>query len=304
LIGHGVTIGISFYRTLIPKFKIGDLAKRLVYILEKKGSNVIVFPNFKHCDIQELEPDQMNSILTTGIGTLNIIPNGKLDVKNIRIQGRVPTSSFSSLESNADNLDISLIDESGSTLDIIVEPKRKGTNLQTLGGKIWNDYLIKKLNFNNLFCDNDGKVNSYGVDEILINNYNLWKYSVKLKHVDDYNKLSNKKVELMVVQIIRHIFEQYKSHKVEDIISKYHELKKTCDVSIEIDIFDIDRNLWLKEIKQIVDQDIIDICNKRSIKNLIETIVDVQKVESELVSARSLIDNSEMNCFNKIKELC
>ena len=303
LIGHGVTIGISFYRTLIPKFKIGDLAKRLVYILEKKGSNVIVFPNFKYCDIQELEPNQMNSILTTGIGSLNIIPNGKLDVKNIRIQGRVPTASFSSLQSDADNLDINLIDESGSFIDIIVESRRRGTNLQDLGSKIWNDYLIKKLNFNNLFCDNDGKVNSYGVDEILINNYNLWKYSVKLKHIDDFNKLSNRKVELMVVQIIRHIFEQYKSHKVEDIIGKYHELKKTYDVSIEIDIFDIDKDKWLKEVKQISDQDITDICNKRSIKNLIETVIDAQKVESDLISARALIDNSERNCFNKVKQL-
>jgi hypothetical protein len=304
LIGHGVITGISFYRTLIPKFKIGELAKRLVYLLEnKKGTNIEIWPNFKYCDIRELEPNQMNSILTTGIGTLNIIPNGKLDTKNIRIQGRVPNSSFGSLEKDADKLDIYLLDESGSSIDIVVEPKRRGTNLQTLGTTIWNDYLIKNLNFNNIFCDNDGKVNSYGIDDILINNYNLWKFSVKLKCVDDYNKLSDKKFELMIVQIIRYIFETYKCNKVEEIIAKYQELKKTHNISIEVDKFDVDSGKWSKEVKSIDDKDILDVCNKRSIKNLVETIIDIQKIENDLSSARTLIDNSEKNCFNFIVQL-
>lgn len=303
LIGHGITVGISFYRTIIPKFKIGDLAKRLIYVLEKKGSNVEILPNFKNCDIEELEPNQINLLLTQGTGTLQVTPHGKLEPKQIRIQGRVPTSSFSPLQNNVDELDINLLDESGSHLDVVVEPRRKGKDLQVLGTKIWSEYLIKKLNFNCIFCDNEGKVNTYGIDEILINNYNLWKYSVKLKCVDDFNKLSNRKVDLMVIQIIRYIFEQYKSTKVEDIITKYHELKKTMDLSIEIDIFDVDSNKWSKEIKQIIDKDIIEICNKRTIKNLVETIIDTQKVEHDLIAARSLIDNCERNCFNEIKRL-
>jgi len=303
LIGNGITIGISFYRTVIPKYKIGDLAKRLAYILEKKGSNIEITPNFRNCDIQELEPNQLNLLLTTGLGTLSVVPHGKLDPKQIRIQGRGPTSSFTSLEKYADDLDINIIDESGSDLDIIIEPKKRGVDLQVLGTKIWTEFLIEKINFNCIFCDNEGKVNTYGIDEILINNYNLWKYSVKLKRVDDYNKLSNRKVELMVVQIIRYIFETYKSNKVDEIIGKYHELKKTMDVSIEIDIFDIDTNKWSKEIKQISDQDIIDICNKRTIKNLVETVIDIQKVENDLVTARSLINNSERNCFDYIVQL-
>jgi DNA gyrase subunit A len=303
LIGNGINIGISFYRTVIPKYKIGDLARRLVYLLDKKGSNIEIMPYFKNCDIQEILPGQFNSILTTGIGSLNIIPDGKLELKQIRIQGRGPTSSFSSLEKSADKLDINIIDESGSNLDIVIEPKKRGTNLQELGTKIWDDHLIEKVNFNCLFCDNEGTVNTYGIDEILINNYNLWKYSVKLKRVDDYNKLSNKKVDLMIVQIIRYIFETYKSSKIDDIIIKYHELKKTMDVSIEIDIFNIDTDKWTKEVKQINDKDIVDICNKRSIKNLVETVIDIQKVENDLVTARALINNIEQNCFDYIVQL-
>ena len=307
LIGRDVITGITFYKATIPKFKISDLAKRLVYLLDKRGPKIEVFPTARNCDIQELEPDQMNSILTKGVGTLSYRPHGKLENKFIRIQGRSPLSSFESLYANVDKLEIDIRDGSGSEsngeLDGFIEPRKRGTNLQTLGTLIWDKYLTKNINFNCLFCDNEGKVKAYGIDEILTNNYTCWKYSVKLKCVDDYNKLSNRKVELMVVQIIRYIFETYKSTKVEDIISKYHELKKTMDVSIEIDLFDIDTDKWSKEIKQINDQDIIDICNKRSIKNLIETVIDVQKVENDLISARALINNSEKDCFNYLSQL-
>jgi len=58
-----------------------------------------------------------------------------------------------------------------------------------------------------------------------------------------------------------------------------------------------------KEIKQILEQDIVDICNKRTIKNLVETVIDIQKVEKELLAAKSLIDNCEKNCLNFITEL-
>jgi len=304
LIGHGVITGISFYRTLIPKFKLNDLAKRLVYLLDKRnGSDTIIWPNFQNCDIQELEPDQMKSILTSGIGSLNVIPHGKLEDRAIRIQGRVPNTTFSSIEKNADKLEISLIDNSTSTIDIIIEPRRRGTNLQSLAEKIWSEHLIKNLNFNCLFCDNTGKVDCYGIDNILLNNYRLWKHAVKLKLVDDYNKLSNRKVELMIVQIIRYIFETYKCNKIDEIISKYQELKKTYDINVEIDIFDIDKETWSTEVKKIEDKDIVDVCNKRPIRNLIETAIDIQKVENDLKAARATIDNYEKNCFEFVKKL-
>ena len=302
LIGHGVTTGISFYRTLIPKYKLGDLAARLYGLLDKKLNKVIT-PNIKNCIIQETIPNQIKSILTTGSGTLTIIPDGKLETKYIKILGRVPTASFNSLIDNSDKLEISLNDDSGKELEITVEPRKRGMDLIALGTKIWDDYLIRNVNFSCLFSDNDGKVKVYGIDEILLNNYNLWKYSVKLKRVDDYNKLSNRKVELMIVQIIRYIFEQYKSNKVSDIVVKYKELKKTSEINIEIDTYNIDNDKWSKEIKNITEQDIVDMCNKRSIKNLVETIIDIQKVENDISSAKTLITSSEKDCFKYIGQL-
>jgi len=124
-----------------------------------------------------------------------------------------------------------------------------------------------------------------------------------LKNIDDFNKLSNRKVELMIVQIIRYIFEQYKSNTVEEIVEKFRELKKNSNISIEIEIFDIDTDNWKKETKEISEQDIIDVCSKRTIKNLVETIIDIQKIDKELLAAKSLIDNCDKNCLEYIKEL-
>lgn len=305
LIGHGVITGISFYRTIIPKYKLSDLLKRLLWILhgKKKKEEVIIQPNSLDCTVSESETGDFQKILTTGVGSINYTPHGKLETKNLRIQGRAPNSSFGSLINDQENLDINIIDQSSDHIDILVEPRKKSTNLNTLATSIWKNHLIKKLNFNCLFCDNDGNVESYGIDDILSYNYSLWKYSVQLKNIDDFNKLSNRKVELMIVQIIRYIFEQYKSNTVDEIITHFKELKKNSDISIEIDIFDVDKNIWKKEIKQINEQDIVDICNKRTIKNLVETVIDIQKVEKELSSAKSLIDTCEKNCLNYITEL-
>jgi len=305
LIGPDVIIGISFYKTLIPKYKLSDLSKRLFWILKGKDptNEIIIEPYSRDCSIQESEPGEFRKILTTGIGSLNYIPYGSIDNKTIKVQGRAPNNSFNSLVNNEENLDISLVDHSTSVLNIVVEPKKKSADLQALAGKIWQDHLIKKLNFNCLFCDNDGIVNTYGIDDILIYNYNLWKYSVQLKNIDDFNKISSKKVEFMIVQIIRYILEQYKSNTIGEIITHFNELKKSSTISIEIDIYDIDNNIWKKEIKQIHEQDIINVCNKRTIKNLIETVIDIQKVDKELLAAKSIIDNCEQHCLNYVMEL-
>jgi len=305
LIGHGVIIGISFYKTLIPKYKLSDLAKRLSWILDGKNEakEIVIEPNSKDCFITETIEGEFKKILTEGVGNLTYTPYGKLEQKTCHIQGQAPNSSYNSLINNQDNLEIDLIDNSTDCIDIIIQTRKKSTDLSALADKIWQNYLIKKINFNCIFCDNEGNVNTYSIDEILINNYNLWKFSVQLKNIDNFNKLSNKKIEFMIVQIIRYIFEQFKSTSINEIINHFKDLKKDSNISIEIDIFDTDDNNWKKEIKQIHEQDIIDICNKRTIKNLIETVIDINNVEKELVAARALIDNCEENCNNYVKEL-
>jgi len=58
----------------------------------------------------------------------------------------------------------------------------------------------------------------------------------------------------MIVQIIRYIFEQYKSNTVEEIVEKFRELKKNSNISIEIEIFDIDTDNWKKRLKKFLNK--------------------------------------------------
>jgi hypothetical protein len=303
LIGTGVITGISFYRSLIPKFKINSLAKRLLFLLNKVQTPEIILPNIENCKIQEASAGQLESILTKGTGTLIIIPDGSLDKNYIKILGKVPSTTFKSLQNDAEKIDINIIDNSGKSLEVLVEAKKRSTDLKVLGTKIWSEYLTKNINFSCIFCDDIGKVREYGIDEILLNNYHHWKLAVKSKEIADYNKISNKRIELLVVQIIRYIFEQFKCTRVQDIVQKYNEFKKSQEVSAEIETYDMVANKWVKETKSIKDTDIIEVCNKRSIKNLIETDIDIKQTESDLNVAKSKVMNVEKGCIDFIEQL-
>ncbi|MDD4081759.1 MAG: DNA gyrase subunit A [Sphaerochaetaceae bacterium] len=303
LIGNDIITGISFYRTLIPKFTLKDLVRRLIYVLDPENNlEIKILPNFKNCKVVNSEDSQIDSILKSGTGSLTVSPFGDIDMKNklIRVQGLVPISTFAELQKNIDKLDINIID--GSKKDIIIiEPRKKNTNLIELAKQIWSDYLVKTINFNCLFCDNDGKVSNYGIDEILKLNYKLWKHAVKSKKIDSYNKLSAKKVELMVVQIIRYIFENFKYNNVNDIVTKFNELKQKQTITVPIEIYEEDK--WKTQNINITDSDIIKICNKRSIKSLVETVVEIKHIDVEINSAKILIDENDTDCLNTLKSL-
>lgn len=306
LIGEGVITGISFYRTLIPKYKISDLAKRLSWLLTKskageKGPEIK--PNIKNCQLEEPGDDQFYNLLTKGIASIIVIPFGKIDKKSIKISGRVPNSTFNSLIRNADDIGISITDLSGSELDIEVELKKRGMDLTETAKLLWNNYLTKTLNFNCLFCDNDGKVKPMGIDEILINGYNIWKYCIISKLVEDYSTIVDKKFEFTVIPIIRYIIEQFKVNKISEVLEHYRKLCNGQLINMEIDIYNLEKEQWEKEVRTIKEEDIAKVCNKRSIKNLIEMNIDMQNVDQELKLAKSNIDLCDNNCINLIKGL-
>ena len=319
LIGTGVITGISFYRTLIPKYMLSDLATRLLWLidsnfspnvtikedeeLDQTSSGPKIQPHIVGCDIAEDGINQFYKLLLSGIGTIIVIPYGKIENKVIKILGRAPNASFNSLIENKDSLEIYLNDLSKQQIDVEIIPQKRGVNLNTLAAKIWDDYLIKKLNFNCVVCDHEGKVNTVGIDTLLYNSYHAWKYAVLQKNVADYNKLVNKKIELFVIQIIRYIFEEYKCTQVSEIVQYFLKLTKDKKVEIEFEEYDVDSAAWKKNSKIIEEQDIIDVCNKRNIRNLIENKIDIQKVEGDIQSAKSIINSIDNYSYKYIQEL-
>ncbi len=317
LIGEGVITGISFYKTTIPRYKLSDLALRMLWLIEHNFKTVSldeelsenvagpkIKPNIDGCDLVENSTNQFYKLLVNGTGTITIIPHGKIENdRTIKILGKVPNSSFNQLIKDKEVLEIYLNDLSTDKLDIEIIPKKRNIDLNNLAAKIWDDYLIKKMNFSIIVCDNDGKVSTVGIDTLLYNSYHAWKYAILLKSIDDYNKLNEKKIELLTIQIIRYILEKYNCTKVSEVIQHFLELTKDNKILVELEQFDLESNCWKKDIREISSNCIVDVCNKRSIKNLIENQIDIQDIENELISAKSSIVNIDYNCYEYIKSL-
>lgn len=322
LIGEGVITGISFYRTQIPKYKLNDLAKRLVWLLEHPQKleiktdqelNPLLYgpkiePYIKDCSIQEIGKNQFYNLLLYGIGNLNIIPSGKLEDKSIRILGRAPNASFNSLIDDAkeNKIDIDLRDASKKrSINVIVEPRKRNVDLNQLASTLWNNYLIRRLNFNCIVCNTDGRVETVGIDSIIRNSYEAWKYAVLCKRADEYSKLIDKKIEYMVVAIIRSIFEETKATTVNDIVKKFHEYetKSGGTLAVEIENYNLESNNWKKELRNITEKDITEVCSKRNIRNLIETSIDLTKIENDVSTSKKSIINTDNECYAYVKVL-
>ncbi len=340
LIGDGITIGVTFYRTVVPKYKLKDLATRLIWLLEQKLRPTIttelleqskmseklygpcIVPNFKGCTSIQNLPNQYYSLLMNGTGSISAIPLGTVENKHIKISGRAPNMSFSPnkeskkdsvkrtyLTDDADDkdkLDVVLRDLSeNNNIEIWVEPRKRNIDLNQMANHIWKKYLIKRFNFNIIVCDNDGIVNTTGIDDLLLNNYQAWKYAVLLKKAAEYEKLNNRKFEYVIVQIIRNIFEEIKATSLDQIIKRFKEyqLKNGGQIAIEIESYDVDKSIWYKQDKEITEKEITEICTKRNIRNLIETIIDTNKIDLELVSAKNAINNVDRDCMKYTRDL-
>ena len=313
LIGEGIIQGISFHRTVIPKYKFKDLIKRCIYLLENDTNSIdkcIIKPSIKGCITTEAEKDSYKKLLTDGEGVLNIIPNGNIDKKYIEIFGRSPFKSFNGLikaaqkdkKTKKKKLEIYLDDLCDQNINIRITPEKpKKTNLNNLATKIWNDYLISKSKFTCYVCNEQGLIELIGIDKLILNSYHYWKLAVLNKKIHTFNKFNEKKFENAIIQIIRYIFEQYKSHKVDDIIKYYKQLTNGKNHELELDYYDTKTKQWSKVKGEITEDDIKKVCKKKSIQALIEQQIDEQKITNDLIIGRKAIDNNDVECLNEIK---
>jgi DNA gyrase/topoisomerase IV subunit A len=311
LIGTGVITGITFYRTLIPKFKLSDLAKRLQWLLELKTTEVddgpLILPNFPGCKIYETDPGSVKQLLTTGVASLKIVPDGKLESKSIRILGRAPNASFNSLIEDAKESGLySVRCSSGSTIDVVIELKKRDTNLNELAQNIWNKHLIKKHNYNSLYTDLEGNLHTVSIDQLLLNSYNAWKYTSYLKKINEYHKINEKKIDLLVIQIVRWIFNQYQCKTVTDVLDKFTDFIKQEGVEtlpIELEQFDIGKKQWNKFIRGISIIDVKQVCSNKSIRSLIENDIDISKIDTELKEKQNEINTLEQYSVAFVQKL-
>ena len=301
LIGDGdIYSGISFHRTIIPRYKLNDLAKRLKWLLTQDNKEPIIYPNLERdgCTINK-DDVEAKRILNTGIGNLTIIPNSNVDHLGLHVLGRVPQTNFTKLK---DDESIHVKELSGETIDVLVKPVRKPVDINVFYNNIYNKHLIKNINFNIYICEEEGKVRNYGVDELLQTCYSYYVQIVKYKLVDDCNKEIEKRFENEIILMIREVFKTNPTIKtIEEIIKIFRS--KNQKITTFIEQYDFEKDIWIKSNKEILDNDIKAICSSRNIKSLIESNINISNNDIKIKDIKTAIVNNDNNCYKLICDL-
>ena len=330
LIGDGVINGISFHRTIIPRYKKTDLAKRLVWLLEhpdftppksfngkmtEEKYGPCIKPNKNDCLVVEDEKNAFYKLLMCGEGKVEYQPKAhiaeievfrnkkKQQINVISINGRAPNATFTPLmtayEKNSLPLNSIPTDQSKAMhVCVYLEPK-KGIQIQDLLHKVSVKYLNKSINFKCFFCNLSGDVQQVSIDQILLNCFHYWKNAYCEKIYGDILILNDRLIEYVICSFLQKILKNEKKtvHRLEDVLALWENQK--------IKIFDIDRKnrkICDKEF-EVKETHLIQIYNKSPIRRLIEyktsydSILDrKQKLEKEL-------QNIDLNAKNRVSQI-
>jgi len=327
LIGTDNISGIAFHTTMIPKYKKTDLAKRLKWIIEnyetypnfdnynessdfnenKLGPEIK--PNFRDCKCKEDNPGDFYKLLYKGVGKIRAIPNGCIKGNNIYIQGKAPFNTFEKLKNNIDDkkLDVTLTDYSANgddpySINGEIKPRKKLSQkeLKTLFTNIWKDYLVKSFNYRCYFVDENHIPEIYGIDQILINNYERYVNAVLKYRIEVFENLNNKLFHNHIILIIKNLIDNNKIGSIKDLINTYNQIYKGVQ---HVNLEKIENDSFVTYKKQITEDDIKDTCNKRSITKLIQVKIDLNQIKQDILDAKKSIDDINEDCLKKVENL-
>jgi DNA gyrase/topoisomerase IV subunit A len=305
LVGDGFHFGITFYSSTVPRYSYIDLCRRLKHLLDGGDpKNNIIKPSVLNCAISESGINDYYNILRSGRGSLIIKPATKIGKKTIDVLGKAPGGGFTSLIKNAfrpsdkkkttksgkttgvekgnPTGEYHLIDISKSSHTRVVIEPRRGVKITNLHSKI-QKYVTKTISVLANFVDhNAGKVSCYGIDDILLNNYKIYVQTCSLRYQDKLKKLLDRKFEYDVIaQVIRPIFKKYRCHAVSDIINHYRK----------------------SPITNISEEDVISICSKKSIKQLIEHKLDTVAIVKQIQDVQNDISNINNITYSELANI-
>ena len=302
LIGDGdVYSGISFHTTLVPRYSLRDLSKRLKYLISQdEKDKVIIYPNFEKngCICQE-DDEQAENILKTGKGKLVVLPNGAIQGKEFHIYGRVPQTTFNDLRKDP-NISCADVSDKNNKLDILIKPSKRVDDYNKFFEDIYYKYLVKPINFNVCVCDENGVASIKGIDELLIDCFNYYVQSFKFKMVDAcYNEIE-KKSENEIVLIIRKILNNNPNVKIVDDIIKIYQKNPQI---IKTESYSPDQDIWVKVDKKVEIDDIRKVCSNKNIKTLIEYNLNILACDQKINEFKSIIFDSRKHCIGLINNL-
>lgn len=287
LIGPGLTTGISFHSTKIPRYNFIDLTTRLIYLLKKEAGIIEevkhIVPVIRGCNVYESETGEFEKILTTGTGSILVIPKMVIKKKYIQILGK-PPMGLSKLLAREEKDEYYHIDQSDSKngFNIEIYPNKKKNFNQNFIDMIYN-YITATIHINCNIVKDDQTVSVMSIDALLLNSYYSWVAVFKLKLLDDQSKLQEKIHTLKVIELIRSI-----------IVNNNINIKKIDNI---IQIF----KTQYQNQTTITTNDIIQTCSKSSIKQLIEHQLNISDIQKELKHVNDKLLNIATEAFAKMQ---
>lgn len=284
LIGEGLTTGISFNTTKIPRYNLPDLIKRLEYLFKKEYDPNLtpetIVPYFPNFDVYETEQGSFEKILTTGIGSITIVPKMKIDRQGVWIYGKPPSGVSTWVKEN--NI-YDIIDLSSGTFEVLFSPKSGPVNQHFVD--IIFKLVTTKINFICNVINSNETVELMSIDQLILNGYNIWLKHLGDKYNLDLSNIRKKLFNLKVVAIIRDIIntENVQLNKVDQIINIFTQKYKTSNPDI-------------------TENHIKECCSKHSIKALIEYKLDTQSLVQQEKEVLNILNNLTIIGYNHMKD--
>ena len=286
LIGSGVTTGIGFHITRIPRFGFRDLIQRLVELLENLPLTTII-PVIDDCTLYEDSPGEFNRLLTTGEGRIQIVPNVIVSSTDIIITGRNPMIGFNGLKVLNEKYEETNGTPMFSAIDLWDYTCKTSINIKVSNvgkGKYLSQSFIDKIllsvssivNFKvNVVEDNLVVLKS--IDTLLLECYEKWKLANLKFHQTQLEFNLNKLEELKIIQVIREIIKNNPGiQKVDEIVQL--------------------------NTSNYLESELRSVCSKHSIKTLIEAHIDINSVQNKINSLTNTINNIDSVVLNEMKK--
>lgn len=319
LVGDGIISGISYHKTVIPRYDKKDLVKRLLWLiqngkpqkpvdiseeLDPKIYGPCIKPKKEDCDVDEFSKNDFYRLLIFGEGKVIYKPKANIITEKkqtfLEILGKAPLSTFQPmLNAYSKNLlpfTEKPIDQSKKTNIRILAPLKKNIS-NTFLNEFKENYLNKPISFKCYFCDLDGKVNQYGVDDILLNSFNHWYQALLKKLLNDIHNINYKLFLNTISFMIKNILHNNKKiMSVDDII-------KNFDFNQKIKQYDYQNKKWIILNKEITETDVRETCKNVSIQKLIEYHSIEENLKEQFQLIKNNIDNINNYILIKIKDV-
>jgi DNA gyrase/topoisomerase IV subunit A len=224
--------GIGFgYRTVIPCYKISDLAKRLKWLITKEGNEPVIKPK-TDCKILS-NTKVLRELLTTGKAKLEV---SGIYVENasqckVTLKSWPPGVRFESFlkkfSKELDSNDIGFTDLSVMSTEIVFEVLKQ-RNRDLIFRKFVNklkNYLTGNVSFEIRAVDLDNKSSLHSVDELLLGTYNMFSSVNKIMLQTNKQELEQLLSEYHILEKIRPTLTVVLSQQLnlEDSVSHIHE---------------------------------------------------------------------------------